>query len=96
MRLYFGVQGMGVAPADSAVPNTGYFHVAIDTDTPSPDRPLPRDDRHMSFPDGATQTDLALAPGTHTVQLVFTDPQGHGFDPPLLSRRITIKVRRDR
>ncbi|MFB0493660.1 hypothetical protein ABIE45_006316 [Methylobacterium sp. OAE515] len=96
VRLYFGVQGMGVAPAQSEVPNTGYFHVAIDSDAPDPALPFPKDDRHRSFPDGTTQTDLRLEPGAHTLQLFFTDPQGRSFDPPLLSRRIAIKVRRSR
>ncbi|WP_083469091.1 DUF4399 domain-containing protein [Methylobacterium variabile] len=96
VRLYFGVKGMGVAPARSEVPKTGHFHVVIDADTPDPDLPIPKDDRHRSFPDGATQTDLNLEPGLHTLQLVFTSFNGRSFDPPLVSKRVSIRVRRRR
>jgi hypothetical protein len=94
VRLYFGVQGMGVAPANSAVSNTGHFQLLVDASSPDPEAPLPEDNRHRSFPDGATQTDLALAPGQHTLQLVFTDSRGRSFDPPLVSQRVSIRVRR--
>ncbi len=101
VRLYFGVKGMGVAPARSELPKTGHFqtghfHVVIDADTPNPDLPIPKDDRHRSFPDGATQTDLPLEPGLHTLQLVFTSSNGRSFDPPLVSKRVSIRVRRPR
>ncbi len=90
--VYFGLQGMGVAPASVTSPNTGHHHLLIDADPPDPQATLPTDDHHLNFPDGATQTELSLPPGRHTLQLVFTDRQDRMFDPPVMSERVTVKV----
>ena len=92
--VYFGLHGMGVAPASDDHANTGHHHLLIDTAPPGDlDAALPNDDQHRSFPDGATQTDLTLPPGRHTLQLVFTDRQDRQFDPPIMSKPITVNVR---
>jgi Domain of unknown function (DUF4399) len=93
IRLYFGLQGMGVAPANSDVPDTGYFNLVIDAPEPDPDQPMPKDDHHIAFTKGDTQTEQRLEPGHHTLQLVFTDTRGRNFDPPVRSKRMLIKVR---
>ncbi|MBB3971820.1 DUF4399 domain-containing protein [Hansschlegelia beijingensis] len=94
MTVYFGLRGMGVAPADAgARPNSGHHHLLVDAGELSPDDLLPQDDRHRGFPDGATEAELRLPPGRHTLQLVFTDADGRQFDPPVMSKRLSVVVR---
>ena len=90
----FGLSGMGVAPAGVDKPNTGHHHLLIDVDgLPPADMPIPSDDHHVHFGGGQTQTELHLAPGTHTLQLDLGDASHMQFDPPLVSRRITVHVK---
>lgn len=94
VTVRFGLKGMGVAPAGIDFPNTGHHHLFIDLDElPSFDEPLPSTDHVVHFGKGQTETTLALAPGTHTLQLILGDRNHLPFDPPLLSKKITITVR---
>jgi hypothetical protein len=40
-----------------------------------------------------SETSLTLAPGKHTLQLVFADYLHQSFDPPLHSKKITVTVK---
>lgn len=90
----FGLKGMGVAPAGVAREHTGHHHLLVDaTDLPLAGKPIPSDAHHMHFGGGQTQTVLELAPGTHTLQLELGDANHVPFDPPIVSKRITIHVK---
>jgi len=95
VRVRFGLSGMGVAPAGVAKEKTGHHHVLIDTDAEDLDlsKPLPVSDRIVHFGGGQTETMLKLAPGKHTLQLVLGDENHVPFDPPIVSRKITIMVK---
>ncbi len=84
---------MGVAPAGVASPNTGHHHLIIDSPTPPADAPIPKDDKHLHFGGGQTETSLVLAPGTHELHLVLGDKDHMMFDPPLVSETVTITVK---
>jgi len=90
----FGLTGMGVAPAGTKVDNTGHHHLLVDTDQSDLklDAPLPASDKILHFGKGQTETTLVLAPGKHTLELLFADYQHLSFDPPLHSKKITITV----
>jgi Domain of unknown function (DUF4399) len=90
----FGLKGMGVAPAGVKFENTGHHHLLIDTDFSELklDAPLPVTDKIVHFGKGQTETSLTLAPGKHTLELVFADYLHKSFDPPLHSKKITITV----
>lgn len=92
VTIRFGLQGMGVAPAGVASPNTGHHHLIVDAEVPSLDLPLPADERHIHFGGGQTEVTMALAPGSHELQLVLADQNHIPHDPPLVSERITITV----
>jgi hypothetical protein len=47
----------------------------------------------LHFGAGQTETILELPPGTHTLQLLLGDGSHIPFDPPIMSRKITIQVR---
>ena len=89
----FGLRNMGVAPAGTHAPNTGHHHILIDIDEPlTPGETVPSDRNHLHFGAGQTETRLDLAPGRHTLQLVLGDADHRIFNPPLVSKKITITV----
>jgi hypothetical protein len=92
----FGLRNMGVAPAGQDFPNTGHHHLLIDTAEPiNPNEPIPHDKHHLHFGGGETEMLLDLPPGQHTLQLVLGDANHFSFNPPLLSKKITITVSGD-
>lgn len=92
----FGLAGMGIAPAGVAKERTGHHHVLIDTDPKDVDlsQPLPATERIRHFGGGQTEAMLELPPGKHTLQLVMGDENHVPFDPPLMSEKVTIRVRK--
>ncbi|HJR11750.1 MAG TPA: DUF4399 domain-containing protein [Rhodanobacteraceae bacterium] len=94
VTVQFGLSGMGVAPAGVEKKDTGHHHLLIDVAAlPPAGQPIPNDEHHKHFGGGQTETLLQLSPGTHTLQLELGDANHVPFDPPVVSRRITIHVR---
>ncbi|RDS85752.1 DUF4399 domain-containing protein [Dyella psychrodurans] len=90
----FGLKGMGVAPAGVVHENTGHHHLLIDVkELPAAGQPIPKDEQHLHFGGGQTETTLKLAPGTHTLQLELGDSNHIPFDPPIVSKTITVHVK---
>jgi hypothetical protein len=90
----FGVMNIAVAPATDTTPNSGHHHLLIDQkELPPLDAPIPNDATHKHYGKGQTEDTIHLAPGDHTLQLDFGDATHMQFDPPLVSRKITIHVR---
>jgi len=90
----FGLKGMGVAPAGVLAENTGHHHLFVDTDLPA-DLGLPVgmvEGKIIHFGKGQTETTLTLAPGKHTLQLLFADGAHVPFDPAVASPKVTITV----
>jgi hypothetical protein len=94
VTIKFGLKGMGIAPAGIKFDNTGHHHLLVDTDLSDVklDAPMPATDKIVHFGKGQTETTLTLAPGKHTLQLVFADYLHQSFDPPLTSKKITVTV----
>lgn len=94
VTIKFGLKGMGIAPAGIKFDNTGHHHLLIDTDSSELklDAPLPATDKIVHFGKGQTETTQTLTPGKHTLQLIFADYLHQSFDPPLVSKKITITV----
>ena len=89
----FGLRNMGVAPAGVATPNTGHHHLLIDVDESlNTGLAIMADKKHVHFGTGQTETRLELPRGRHTLQLVLGDASHVSFDPPVVSRRISITV----
>jgi hypothetical protein len=94
VTVKFGLKGMGIAPAGIKFDNTGHHHLLVDTDVSELklDAPMPATDKIVHFGKGQTETTLTLAPGKHTLQLIFADYLHQSFDPALTSKKITITV----
>ena len=89
----FGLRNMGVTHAGDNFANTGHHHLLIDTDEPiDPGEPIPQDRKHLHYGAGETEALIELPPGKHTLQLVLSDSRHFNFDPPVVSKKITITV----
>jgi len=88
----FGLKGMGVAPAGIELINTGHHHLIIDAPLPDLSVTFPTDEHYLHFGGGQTETEIILAPGTHTLQLVLGDHLHVPHNPPVISEQITIHV----
>ena len=96
VKVVMGVKGIEIAPAGTDKPATGHHHILVDADLPKGERaksPLPADENVKHFGKGQTETELTLAPGKHTLQLVVGDGNHVPYDPALASRKITITVK---
>jgi hypothetical protein len=90
----FGLKGMGIAPAGVNHPNTGHHHLLIDMEKlPDFNAALPATDNIRHFGGGQTEVELTLAPGRHTLQMVFADYLHIPHDRPVVSEKITITVK---
>lgn len=92
VHVEFGLGGMDVVPAGTQAPMSGHHHIIIDSELPPFDLPIPADEHNIHFGDGSTSTDLQLAPGKHTLQLLLGDHLHIPHQPPVYSERITITV----
>ena len=88
----FGIGAMEVVRAGDNTPNSGHHHILIDAGLPAMDMPIPADENHVHFGDGSSMTELTLAPGEHTLQLILGDHLHIPHDPPVYSERITVTV----
>ena len=90
----FGLRGMGISHAGDQFPNSGHHHLLIDVDEPlNPSEPIPQDKKHLHYGAGQTEALIELSPGQHTLQLVLGDAKHFPFNPPLMSKKITITVK---
>jgi hypothetical protein len=93
VKVWFGARNIGVAPAGVTVANTGHHHLLINVPLPAFDEPIPNTKNHLHFGAGQTETYLELTPGTYTLQLIMGDSEHVPHDRPLVSKKITIRVR---
>lgn len=92
-KVVMDLQGMAVVPAGDTTPDSGHHHLLIDAGLPADlSQPLPKDDQHLHFGQGQTETELTLPPGQHTLQLLLGDANHVPHDPPVASAPITITV----
>ena len=92
VTLEFGMEVMTVVPAGDMTADSGHHHILIDTGLPDLKLPIPKDERHVHFGDGSSSTELDLAPGEHSLQLLVGDHLHIPHDPPVYSEVITITV----
>ncbi len=93
VTVRFGLGAMGVAPAGTQKAGTGHHHLIVDADLPPVDLPVPQSENYRHFGAGQTEVSLDLAPGEHTLQLLLADHIHVPHNPPVVSKRITIRVK---
>ncbi len=93
VKIVFGLEGMGIAPAGIKFNNTGHHHLLIDVaELPDINLPIPSDDNHKHFGKGQTEAVIELQPGEHTLQLILGDHMHIPHDPAVVSKKIKINV----
>ena len=90
----FGLRNMGVTHAGDAYANSGHHHLLVDVSEPlDPKQPIAQDKSHLHFGAGQTETHIELPPGKHTLQLVLGDAKHYPFDPLVVSKKITVRIK---
>jgi hypothetical protein len=90
--MYFGLKNMGLAPANTDRENSGHHHLLIDTELPPLDQPIPNDFNHLHFGGGQSEAEITLKHGQHTLQLLLGDKDHIPHTPPVMSKRIAVRV----
>lgn len=93
VRITFGLNGMGVAPAGTDMENTGHHHLIINAPLPDMSLPIPANDNYKHFGGGQTEVSLDLEPGTHTLQLLMGNFIHIPHADPMYSKQISITVK---
>jgi len=89
----FGLRNMGIARAGDKTDNAGHHHLLVDApDALKPGDVIPSDKNHMHFGAGQTEARIELPAGKHTLQLVLGDAEHKVFNPPVVSKKVTITV----
>lgn len=84
-------EGIAVKPAGMPEQGSGHHHIIIDGAAPAKGAVVPKDETHIHFGKGQTETVLAVAPGEHSLTLQFADGLHRSYGPEL-SATIKIKV----
>jgi Domain of unknown function (DUF4399) len=92
VKLHLGIENMEIAAAGVAKPNSGHYHLLIDSELPPLDQPIPIDFNHIDFGGGQTEAEITLPVGEHTLQLLLGDPDHIPHDPPVVSEVIHVRV----
>lgn len=93
VTVKFGLEGMTVVPAGVPHPDSGHHHLLVDLEAlPDLTKPIPGDKNHLHFGKAQTETQLQLAPGKHTLQLLLGDHLHRPHHEPVVSEKITITV----
>jgi hypothetical protein len=90
--MNFGLKNMSLAPAGTDRENSGHHHLLIDTELPPLDQPIPNDFNHLHFGGGQSEAEITLKAGQHTLQLLLGDKDHIPHTPPVMSKRITVRV----
>ena len=81
---------MGIAPALADWPDTGHFHLIIDSKQPNTNRPI--SNKHLHLHKGQTEAIVELKQGQHTLEIMMGDYSHIPHDPPVMSEQITVNV----
>ncbi|MGL4882444.1 MAG: DUF4399 domain-containing protein [Waterburya sp.] len=90
----FGLSGMDLVPAGVEQDNSGHHHLLIDQpELPDLSTSLPSTEQIRHFGKAQTETELTLAPGEHTLQLVLGNYLHIPHDNPVISEPVIIQVK---
>jgi hypothetical protein len=91
-KVQMKAEGLIVEPASMGVnEGHGHFHIIVDASLASPSEPMSKDEKHIHFGDGQTETTLDLPVGPHTLILQFAKGDHVPYDPPIY-QQISVNV----
>ena len=91
VAVKMGVEGMKVEAAGKVVENSGHHHIIVDADATPEGQAVPKDEQHIHYGKGQTETTLHLPPGKHTLKLQFANGAHISYGPKM-SASIAITV----
>ena len=94
VRVVMAAENFTVEPAgDGAIHDgTGHLHIMVDTPCVAAGQTIPKDEAHLHFGDGSTETELALSPGEHTLCLQAADGAHTALAGEGMTHTISITV----
>ena len=94
VKVKMNVIGMKLRPADQDPKDktSGHHHLIIDGGPIPKGQVVPKDETHLHFGQGQTETEVKLTPGSHTLTLQFADGSHISYGPGL-SQTIHILVK---
>jgi hypothetical protein len=94
VRVVMSADNFTVEPAgDGTVHDgAGHLHIMVDTPCIAAGQTIPKDETHLHFGDGSTETDLELATGEHTLCLQAADGAHTALEGEGMTHTITVNV----
>lgn len=94
VRVVMAAENFTVEPAgDGSVHDgAGHLHIMVDTPCVEAGSTIPKDETHLHFGDGSTETALELAPGEHTLCLQAADGAHTALPGAGMKHSITVTV----
>jgi hypothetical protein len=91
LKVQMAAEGVAIEPAAQGVkPNSGHFHIMIDTDCVEAGQVIPNDATHLHYGMAQKEADLMLTPGEHALCLQVADANHTAMD---LTDEIQVAVR---
>lgn len=91
-RVEMKAENLIVEPASLGVnEGHGHFHILVDAPLSGAGQPIPKDEKHIHFGQGETETVLDLPVGQHTLVLQFATGDHVPYDPQVF-QQIQINV----
>lgn len=84
--------GIAIEPAGEIKENSGHFHILVDAPFVTTGQVVPTDSSHLHFGTGASEAELTLAPGTHTLRLQVANGAHIAYSPATHGDEITVTV----
>ncbi len=91
-NFVMGFEGVKIVTAGIMEEGTGHFHVLINTPFIDAGQAIPSDETHRHFGTAATEAELTLPTGTHTIRLQLGDGAHRGLEGDGYRDEITVTV----
>ena len=94
VRVVMTAENFTIEPAGDGMvrEGAGHLHIMVDTPCVEAGTTIPKDETHLHFGDGSTETELALSPGDHTLCLQAADGAHTALAGEGLTHSITVNV----
>ena len=92
-QVVMTVDGMTIEPAGEIRDDAGHFHILVDAPFIAAGEVIPADANHVHFGTGATEVELTLAPGEHTLRLQVANGAHIAYDARQFGSEITVEVK---
>jgi hypothetical protein len=91
--VVMAVDSMLIEPAGEARENSGHYHILVDVPFIQEGNVIPTDDDHLHFGTGASEVEVALSPGKHTLRLQVANGVHIAYDSAKFGDTISVTVR---